>query len=275
LKRSASRHIDLLNQLQELPRDKMDARLDYILEATEAKRKKGEPDFLAELERFVARFDAGLPTPMRNGRLETQYETALADIRREYETEMTAAATAQYRFPDPYPQWLEQKKAELAARKTVSTGNFAGRWELNTYRINADGNHESHGQVDLEERRCSAINLPTTGGEPRAICNEHNERCSIEFRDDMRFSLSIRGDGTNCEIAGNYEYQDEDTLAGKSDDGCFTMSVEPSYSLSRVPVISGRDLKFDFIAEHGYSCNQEYESHLYSDFELFMQPARE
>lgn len=122
LRRAAEKHIQLLADLQGLPREALDKRLDKVLEEVEAKRRAGDPDFMAGLTRMVSRFEAGLPAEMRNMNVDDRYQKALSEIQSEKEADLASRpAQSSYVFLNTYEDWLQDKRAELAARKQYAT----------------------------------------------------------------------------------------------------------------------------------------------------------
>lgn len=121
LRRAAEKHIQLLANLQGLPRDKLDKHLETVLKEVEEKQRAGDRNFMQGLQRMVARFETGLPPEMRNMNIDTRYQEALAEIRAEKEADMVNARSMVFSFGNNYSDWLEAKRAELGARKQYAT----------------------------------------------------------------------------------------------------------------------------------------------------------
>ena len=117
LRRAAEKHINLLAQLQGLPKGQLDQRLQSVLSELETKRHDGDPNFMQGLERMIAKFEAGLPPEMRNMNVEARYQEALQEIKAEKEEDLNQPQKLTFNFAPTYADWVKDKRAEIAARK--------------------------------------------------------------------------------------------------------------------------------------------------------------
>lgn len=142
LRKAAEQQINALAKIQGLSEEnvtKITAKLTKRLSEAEARRKRGDPDFLKGVEAIVNKLNEGLPPEMRNGDRAKIYETQRAAIavdlnktleHTEYKVELNSE----------YDKWEQAKTLEVAKRKPSPLQDpLTGRWG---YGVNSHGSLE-------------------------------------------------------------------------------------------------------------------------------------
>ncbi len=119
LARAARRQIRLLGDVQGLPPQAvaaLEARLEDRLTEAEVRRRKGDPRFLADLDKLVGKLNAGIPSEMRDGSRNDIYERERAAIAAECKTALEQGAQVPVTSFFNYAGWEQARRAEIDRR---------------------------------------------------------------------------------------------------------------------------------------------------------------